>query len=125
MLIDFSSSIIYGKITIDTIVDGPNIAFGETLSGKVYIEGEGSEELIDEILIELLRESETEDAVIAKLAFEMVSADKSKETWMISFELIPDKRWETGSGNDSLSLRTTLQLKNGVHVQGEDAINYK
>ena len=125
MLKDFSSSIIYGKITVDTIVDGPNIAFGETLSGKVYIEGDESEELIDEIVIELLKESETKDAVIAKLAFEMVSAEKSKETWMISFELVPDERWETELGNDSLSLRTTMHLKNGVNVQGEDAINYK
>ncbi|MCZ2258222.1 sporulation protein [Sporosarcina sp. G11-34] len=125
MLKDFSSSIVYGKITLDTIVDGPNIAFGETLSGKVYIEGEESEELIDEVVMELLKHSETKDQVIAKLAFEIVSAEKSKETWMISFELVPDERWEMEADNESLSLRTTMYLKNGVNVQGQDSITYK
>ena len=124
MLKDFSSSIIYGKITVDTIVDGPNIAFGETLSGKVYIEGDENEERIDEIVIELLKNSEIKDDVIAKLSFEMVSAEKSKETWMIPFEMVPDERWETESGNDSLTLRTTVHLKNGVNVQDEDKITY-
>ena len=63
--------------------------------------------------------------IIAKQSIEMMSDDKSKETWMIPFEMVPDERWETGSGNDSLSLRTTFHLKNGVNVQDEDEINYK
>ena len=113
------------KITVDTIVDGPNIAFGETLSGKVYIEGDENEERIDKIVIELLKNTEITDTVIAKLSFEMVSAERSKETWMIPFEMVPDERWETELGNDSLSLRTTMHLKNGVTVQDEDKITYK
>lgn len=122
MVKDFSSNIVYGKITVDTIVDGPNIAFGETLAGKIYIEGDESEELIDEIIIELIKQPET---VIAKYSIEMVSADKSKETWMIPFELIPDERWETESNEESLRLRTTVYLQNGVNVQGEDEITYR
>lgn len=119
---DFSSNIVYGKITVDTIVDGPNIAFGETLSGKIYIEGDESEELIDEIVIELLKQPEN---VIAKYSIEMVSADKSKETWMIPFELIPDERWETEPNEGRLNLRTTVHLQNGVNVQDEDEITYR
>ena len=124
MLKDFSSRIVYGRVTLDTIVDGPNIAFGETLSAKLYIEGEESNELIDDIVIELLKISETEEYVIAKHSIEMVSADKSKETWMIPFEMVPDDRWETNSEQDSLIIRTTVHLKNGVSMNSEDKISY-
>ena len=124
MLKDFSSRIVYGKVTLDTVVDGPNIAFGETLSAKLYIEGERSDELIDDIAIELLKVTVQKEEIIAKHSIEMVSADKSKETWMISFEMVPDERWETNSVDDTLIMRTTVHLKNGVNVQSEDMITY-
>ena len=59
MVIEFLSTIEYGTMTVNTNVDGPNIAFGETLSGTVYIEGDESDELVDYIVIELLKRSET------------------------------------------------------------------
>lgn len=125
MLKDFSSHIIYEKISIDTILDGPNIAFGETLSAKLYIEGDESDEIIDEIVIELIKVSEASERVIAKHSIEMVSGDKSKETWMIPFEMVPDERWETELENESLSICTTVYLKNGVLLKAEDKITYK
>lgn len=125
MLKDFSSHIIYENISIDTILDGPNIAFGETLSAKLYIEGDESDEIIDEIVIELIKVSESDEKVIAKHSIEMVSGDKSKETWMIPFEMVPDERWETELVNEFLRICTTVYLKNGVLLKAEDKITYK
>ena len=45
-------------MTVNTNVDGPNIAFGETLSGTIYIEGEDSEELVDYIEIDFVKKIE-------------------------------------------------------------------
>ncbi|WP_124070528.1 sporulation protein [Filibacter tadaridae] len=129
----FSSVIEYGEMIVNTIVDGPNIAFGETLSGTVYIDGEEGEELIDQIEIELLKRAELVDItikmpiqedVIAKYSVEMVSALKSKETWMIPFEMVPDERWEIKSAKEILILRTTVYLKSDVYIQDEDGITY-
>ena len=64
--------------------------------------------------------------IIAKQSIEMMSDIKSKETWMISFEMVPDERWETDSEAQTqiLILRTTVHLKNGVILQEEDSIAY-
>jgi len=115
----------YEKISINTILDGPNIAFGETLSAKLYIEGDESDEIVDEIVIELIKVCEATEKVIAKHSIEMVSGDKSKETWMIPFEMVPDERWETEQENESLTICTTVYLKNGVLLKAEDKITYK
>ncbi len=124
MVRQFTSTIEYGEMTVNTNVDGPNVAFGETLSGTVYIGGDNSDELVDYIVIELLKRSETDDVVIAKQSIEMMSDIKSKETWMISFEMVPDERWETETENQTLILKTTVHLKNGDEAQDEDEIIY-
>ena len=120
----FSSNIVYGTMTVDTTVDGQNIAFGQTLSGTVYIEGEDSEDLVDYIEIGLVKKTRADEVFITKQSVEMMSDIKSKETWMISFDMVPDERRETDSEEEILILRTTVHLKNGVILQEEDSIAY-
>jgi len=125
MVRQFLSTSEFEDMTVNTNVDGPNIAFGETLSGTVYIEGEASEELVDYIDITLLKRAAMDEVIIAKQSIEMMSDMKSKETWMIPFEMVPDERWETEDEERTLILRTTVYLKNGVHIQDEDEITYE
>jgi sporulation-control protein len=126
MVKQFLSSIVYGTMTVNTIVDGPNIAFGETLSGTVYIDGDDSDELVDYIVIELLKRLEADEVIIAKQTIEIMSDIKSKETWMIPFEMVPDERWESESEAhiQTLILKTIVHLKNGIDLQDEDGITY-
>ncbi len=126
MVKQFLSSIVYGTMTVNTIVDGPNIAFGETLSGTVYIDGDNSDELVDYIVIELLKRLEANEVIIAKQSIEIMSDIKSKETWMIPFEMVPDERWESESEANiqTLILKTIVHLKNGIDLQDEDGITY-
>ena len=126
MVKQFLSTIIYGTMTVKTIVDGPTIAFGETLSGTVYIDGDESDELVDFIVIELLKRSEADEVIIAKQSIEIMSDIKSKETWMIPFEMVPDERWESESEAQTqmLILKTIVHLKNGIDIQDEDEITY-
>ncbi|WP_342504987.1 sporulation protein [Sporosarcina sp. FSL K6-2383] len=125
MVRQFMSTIEYKEMNVNTNIDGPNVAFGETLSGTIYIEGEASEELVDYIEIALLKRSVVDEDIIAKQSIEMMSDMKSKETWMIPFEMVPDERWEMEDEERTLMLRTTVYLKNGVHIQDEDAITYE
>ena len=124
MVRQFTSTIKYGNMTVNTNVDGPNIAFGETLSGTVYIDGDNSDELVDYIVIELIKQTKTEEVIIAKQSIEIMSDIKSKETWMISFEIVPDERWETETEAQPLILKTIVHLKNGIDIQDEDEITY-
>ncbi|AMQ06501.1 MULTISPECIES: sporulation protein [Sporosarcina] len=126
MVRQFLSTIEYGEMTVNTNVDGPNVAFGETLSGTVYIDGDASDELVDFIVIELLKRSEIDEVIIAKQSIEIMSDIKSKETWMISFEMVPDERWESESETriQTLILKTTVHLKNGIDIQDEGEITY-
>lgn len=125
MVRQFLSTSEFEDIIVNTNVDGPNIAFGETLSGTIYIEGEASVELVDYIDITLLKRSTMDEVIIAKQSIEIMSDMKSKETWMIPFEMVPDERWEMEDEDRTLILRTTVYLKNGVHIQDEDEITYE
>jgi sporulation-control protein len=126
MVRQFLSTIKYGAMTVNTNVDGPSVAFGGTLSGTVYIDGHDSDELVDFIVIELLKRSGTDEEIIAKQSIEIMSDMKSKETWMIPFEMVPDERWESESEvqTQTLILKTTVHLKNGIDIQDEDEITY-
>ena len=126
MVRQFLSTIKYGAMTVNTNVDGPSVAFGGTLSGTVYIDGDDSDELVDFIVIELLKRSGTVELIIAKQSIEIMSDMKSKETWMIPFEMVPDERWESESEvqTQTLILKTTVHLKNGIDIQDEDEITY-
>ena len=125
MVRQFLSTSEFEDMTVNTNVDGPNVAFGETLSGTIYIEGEASEEHVDYIDIVLFKQSTIDEVIIAKQSIEMMSDMKSKETWMIPFEMVPDERWEMEDEKQTLILRTTVYLKNGLHIQDEDEITYE
>ena len=133
MLKKFLSTIGIGSMKVDTIVDQPNIAHGEPLSGTIYIDGGQSEQLIDYIKLEVMKRSEghREDSdfdvtndIVAKYMIETVGSVKSKETRMVPFELMPDERWEYEKEHTQLFLSTTVHIAGAVDVQDEDEISY-
>lgn len=133
MLKKFLSSIGYGSMKIDTVVDKPEIAHGETLSGTIYILGGQSDQMIEFIKLEIIKRTEgyREDSdfdvtndIVAKHTIEIVGSVKSKETRMVPFELMPDDRWESDVDHVKLYLRTTVYINNAVDVQDEDEIVY-
>jgi len=133
MLKKFLSTIGIGSMKVDTVVDQPVIAHGESLTGTIYIDGGQSDQLIDYIKLEILKRTEghREDSdfdvtndIVAKHTIEMVGSVKSKETRMVHFELMPDERWESNEDNVKLYLRTSVHILNAVDVQDEDEIIY-
>ena len=131
MLKKFLSTIGIGSMKVDTVVDQPEIAYGETLSGTIYIDGGQSDQHIEFIKLEVLKRTEghREDSdfdisneCVAKHTIEMVGSVKSKETRMVPFQLVPDERWESEGENVKLFLRTSINITNAVDVQDEDEI---
>jgi sporulation-control protein len=133
MLKKFLSTIGIGTMKVDTVVDQPQLSHGESLSGKIYINGGQTKQIIEFIELAILKRTEghrkdsdfdvTNDC-IAKHTIEMVGSVKSKETRMIPFELMPDERWESEAENVKLFLRTSIHITNAVDVQDEDEIVY-
>lgn len=133
MLKKFLSTIGIGSMKVDTIVDQPDLAHGESLSGKIYIDGGQSEQIIDFIKLEVIKRSEghREDSdfdvtndVVAKYMIETIGSVKSKETRMVPFEIMPDERWEYDKDQAKLFLRTSVHITGAVDVQDEDEIRY-
>ncbi len=133
MLKKFLSTIGIGSMKVDTIVDQPDLAHGESLSGKIYIDGGQSEQLIDFIKLEVIKRSEghREDSdfdvtndIVAKYMIETIGSVKSKETRMVPFEIMPDERWEYDKDQAKLFLRTSVHITGAVDVQDEDEISY-
>ena len=133
MLKKFLSTIGIGSMKVDTIVDQPDLAHGESLSGKIYIDGGQSEQMIDFIKLEVIKRSEghREDSdfdvtndVVAKYMIETIGSVKSKETRMVPFEIMPDERWEYDKEKAKLFLRTSVHITGAVDVQDEDEIRY-
>lgn len=133
MLKKFLSTIGIGTMKVDTIVDQPDLAHGESLSGKIYIDGGQSEQMIDFIKLEVIKRSEghREDSdfdvtndVVAKYMIETIGSVKSKETRMVPFEIMPDERWEYDKDQAKLFLRTSVHITGAVDVQDEDEIRY-
>lgn len=133
MLKKFLSTIGIGSMKVDTIVDQPDLAHGESLSGKIYIDGGQSEQMIDFIKLEVIKRSEghREDSdfdvtndVVAKYMIETIGSVKSKETRMVPFEIMPDERWEYDKDQAKLFLRTSVHITGAVDVQDEDEIIY-
>lgn len=133
MLEKFLSTIGIGTMKVDTVVDQPQLSHGESLSGKIYINGGKTEQIVEFIKLEVLKRTEgyREDSdfdvtnvCVAKHTIEMVGSIKSKETRMVPFELIPDERWESKAENVKLFLRTSIHITNAVDVQDEDEIVY-
>ena len=133
MLKKFLSTIGIGSMKVDTIVDQPDLAHGESLSGKIYIDGGQSEQMIDFIKLEVIKRSvgHREDSdfdvtndVVAKYMIETIGSVKSKETRMVPFEIMPDERWEYDKDQAKLFLRTSVHITGAVDVQDEDEIIY-
>lgn len=133
MLTKFLSTIGIGTMKVETVVEQPQLSHGESLSGKIYINGGKTEQIIEFIELEVLKRTEghrgdsdfdVTNECIAKHTIEMIGSVKSKETRMVPFELMPDERWESEANNVKLFLRTSIHITNAVDVQDEDEIVY-
>lgn len=129
----FLSSIGIGSMQIDTVVERPHLDEGETLNGTVYFTGGESDQEIDFIELNVLKQIENyrEDSdfdriekTVAKQTLEFAGSVKSKETLMQQFEIVPDERWMLEMPKSKLILRTVVHIKNGVNAQDEDEIIY-
>jgi len=129
----FLSTIGIGSMKVDTIVEKPHIHFGETLSGKIFIDCGRSEQQIDFINLEVIkrREGYREDSdfditndLITKHTIEVVGDIKLKETRIIPFELKSDEAWNISNEEEKLVLRTSVHITNAVDVHDEDEIFY-
>lgn len=118
---------------IDTVVERPHLDEGETLNGTVYFTGGESDQEIDFIELNVLKQIEgyREDSdfdmiekIVAKQTLEFAGSVKSKETIMQQFEIVPDERWILEMPKAKLVLRTIVHIKNGVNAQDEDEISY-
>lgn len=129
----FLSSIGIGAMQIETVVERPHLDEGETLNGTVYFTGGESDQDIDFIELNVLKQIEDyrEDSdfdiiekTVAKQTLEFAGSVKSKETVMQQFEIVPDERWILDTPKSKLILRTVVHIKNGVNAQDEDEITY-
>lgn len=129
----FLSSIGFGTLKVDTVVEMPNLEEGETLNGTVYLEGGDGDQEIDFIDLNVIKQLENyrEDSdfdvietVVAKQSMEFAGSVKSKDTIMQQFEIVPDERWQLDNPKEKLILRTIVHIKNGVDMQDEDEISY-
>ena len=131
MLKKFLSTIGIGSMKVDTVVDKPEISHGESLSGKIYINGGQCDQMIEYIKLEVLKRKDGYrvdsdfdriEETVGKHTIEMLGSLKSKETRMVPFEIMPDDRWE--SEDAKLFLRTSVHIINALDVQDEDEIIY-
>lgn len=121
----YTTKIVKDEMEVTTIVDQPEIAFGENLRGTVYIEGCTDEAAIDFIQLEVLVKNRLTglERTITKHDIQMVGNVKSKEAEMIVFDIVPDDRWMIDQSND-LILRTSLQLFGEDVLRAEDVFLY-
>lgn len=129
----FLSSIGIGALKIETVVERPHLNEGETLNGTIYFTGGDSDQKIDFIELQVVKQIDEyrEDSdfrvletVIAKQSMEFVSTVKSKGTLMHQFEIVPDERWVVEHPKAKLVLRTIVHVNNGVDAQDEDEFTY-
>lgn len=129
----FLSSVGFGGLKVDTVVERPNLEEGETLNGTVYLEGGDGDQEIDFVDLNVIKilENYREDSdfdvietIVAKQSMEFAGSVKSKDTIMQQFEIVPDERWELDNPKEKLILRTIVHIINGVDMQDEDEISY-
>ncbi|MBM7698105.1 sporulation protein [Kurthia huakuii] len=122
----YKTKIVKDDMEITTIVDQPEIAFGENLSGTVYIEGCDDESIVDFIQLEVVRKHRTtgDEKTLLKHDIQMVGNVKSKHAEMIVFEIVPDDRWMEEAATSELVLRTSLQLFGEEIMRAEDVFLY-
>lgn len=120
----FTTKITKEQLQVTTNVDQPEVAFGENLTGTVYVEGCEDEAAIDYIQLEvLIQNNQKTERTITKHDIQMVGNLKSKEAEMILFEIVPDDRWIV-SDEEQLVLRTSLQLFNEETIRTQETFVY-
>ncbi|MDN7243923.1 sporulation protein [Planococcus shenhongbingii] len=129
----FLSSIGIGSLKINTVVERPHLEEGETLNGTVYFTGGNSDQEIEYIELNVVKQIENyrEDSdfdvienIVAKQSLEFIGSVKSKDAAMHQFDIVPDERWLLQNSKGKLILRTIVHIVNGVDVQDEDEISY-
>lgn len=130
---DFLSSIGFGSMKVDTVVERPNLKEGETLRGTVYFEGGDSDQEIEFVELQVIKQideyrSDSDfsviETVVGKQTMEFASAVKSKEKTMQQFDIVPDEHWIVENTKGKLLLRTIVHIDNGVDARDEDEITY-
>ncbi|MFD1862739.1 sporulation protein [Planococcus chinensis] len=129
----FLSSIGIGSLTVETVVERPNLNEGETLNGTIYITGGDTDQKIEYVELHVVKQiDEVRDDsdfqlienVVAKQSLDFVSTLKSKGTLMQQFEIVPDERWIVENAKTKLLLRTIVHVDNGVDAMDEDEFTY-
>lgn len=129
----FLSSIGIGSLTVETVVERPNLNEGETLNGTIYITGGDSDQKIEYVELHVVKQiDEVRDDsdfqlienVVAKQSLDFVSTLKSKGTLMQQFEIVPDERWIVENAKTKLLLRTIVHVDDGVDAMDEDEFTY-
>ena len=130
----FLSSIGIGTMTVDTVVETPDLDAGGTLIGNIYIEGNETGQEIEYIELIVLKRKEryseysdfeVVDKTVTRQSLEVAAGFVSKNTHILDFQLEPDERWETEEEGEKLILKTVVHILNGVDVSDEDEIKYQ
>ncbi len=130
---EFLSSIGFGSMKVDTVVERPHLEEGETLNGTIYFEGGDSDQEVDYVELQVIKliDDYREDSdfniietVVSKQSMEFAGSVKSKDTVMQQFEIVPDERWLVETEKARLILRTIVHIREGVDVRDEDEITY-
>ncbi|PSL41864.1 sporulation-control protein [Planomicrobium soli] len=130
---NFLTSIGFGSMKVETVIERPHLDEGETLNGTIYLHGGDGEQDIEFVELKVIKvvEDYREDSdfdyietVVGKQSIEFAGSVKSKETVMRQFEIVPDERWLFDSDKAKLIVRTIVHIDNGLDVQDEDEVTY-
>lgn len=113
----------HNGVKVETVIEKTDILEGETLTGSLYINFV-EQEVIDVISLQVFRASLKEHILIGKHSVEPIGNIHSKETEIISFELIPDERWVCQS-HERLIFKTVVQFLDGSEWDDEGIISYE
>ncbi|MER1985934.1 MAG: cysteine synthase [Solibacillus sp.] len=113
----------HNGVKVETVIEKTDILEGETLTGSLYINFV-EEEMIDVISLQVYRASSTGHVLIDKHSVEPIGNIHSKDTEIISFELIPDERWVC-QPDERLVFKTLVQFLDGSECDDEGIISYE
>lgn len=130
---EFLTSIGFGSMKVETVIERPHLDEGETLNGTIYFHGGEGEQDVEYVELKVIKlvEDYREDSdfdyietVVGKQSIEFAGSVKSKETIMRQFEIVPDERWLFNNEKAKLIVRTIVHIDNGIDVEDEDEITY-
>ncbi|TWT25741.1 sporulation protein [Planomicrobium sp. CPCC 101110] len=130
---EFLTSIGFGSMKVETVIERPHLDEGETLNGTIYFHGGDGEQDVEYVELKVIKlvEDYREDSdfdyietVVGKQSIEFAGSVKSKETIMRQFEIVPDERWLFNNEKTKLIVRTIVHIDNGIDVEDEDEITY-